>query len=151
MWIRSAKMRLWGALLSEGGRRVKRWCAMERYDPLTAPAAEAWLALSETDRLALVEAYHRKARVRVPNMNLHATLHAVVENQAALGEETPVRRTLARLVDEGMDRHEAVHAVATTFTAVMSNLVSRSNSDPNAAYFAALENLTRESYRRDFG
>jgi hypothetical protein len=37
--------------------------------------------------------------------------HVIVENQAAQGLETPVRRTLARLQAEGLSRHDAVHAV----------------------------------------
>lgn len=126
---------------------------MERYDPLKTPMAAAWLALSETERIATVEAYHSKARIRVPNLKLHATYHAIVETQAALGDETPVRRTLARLVGEGLDRHEAVHAVAATLAAHMSDLVrgGASDADPNAPYFAALEKLTATSWRRDFG
>jgi len=128
-------------------------CAMDRYDPLKAPAAAAWLALSETERLALVEAYHRKARVRVPNMRLHAAMHAIVETQAALGDETPVLRTLARLIGEGVDRHEAIHAVAATLAGHISDITRGdvSDEDPNAPYFAALEKLTIKSYRRDFG
>ena len=33
--------------------------------------------------------------------------HVVVENQVALGEATPVPATLDRLMDEGLDRHDA--------------------------------------------
>jgi len=126
---------------------------MQRYDPLKAPPAAAWLVLGETDRLALVEAYHRRARVRLPNLKLHATFHAIVENQAAMGDETPVRRTLARLVGEGVDRHEAVHAVAAMLAEHVNRIVRgrASDSDPNAPYFAALEKLTVKSWRRDFG
>ncbi len=126
---------------------------MERYDPLKAPPAAAWLALGETDRLALVEAYHRKARIRLPNMTLHATYHVIVENQAAHGDETTVRRTLARLAGEGLDRHDAIHAVGATLAEHMSRLARGDavGADPNAAYFAALEKLTAASWRRDFG
>ena len=126
---------------------------MNRYDPLNAPPAAEWLALSETDRFALIEAYHRKARVRVPNMKLHAICHGIVENQAALGDETPVLRTLARLMGEGVDRHEAIHAVGATLMDQMSKFVRAKapGKDPNAPYFAALEKLTIKSWRRDFG
>lgn len=126
---------------------------MQSYDPQTAPDAAQWLALTESERIALVKAYHVKAGVKVPNAELHAALHAVVETQAALGDETPVRRTLARLTRDGMERHEALHAVATTLSAQMSRMAKdRARAgDPTSAYYAALEKLTEKSYRRDFG
>ena len=126
---------------------------MERYDPLKAPAPQQWLGLDESERLALVERYHLRAGVRLPNATLHATFHVMVENQAALGDQTPVRRTLARLMREGVDRHEAIHAVAAALNAHMSDLLHSASPppDPSAAYFAALERLTVESWRKDFG
>jgi hypothetical protein len=126
---------------------------MERYNPLEAPVLEEWLDLDESERIALVERYHRHARIPLPNLKAHATFHAIVENQAALGDETPVRRTLARLVEEGVDRHEAIHAVAATLTEHMSDLFRSATppSDPNASYFAALEKLTVESWRKTYG
>lgn len=126
---------------------------MDRYDPLQAPDADEWLALDEAERLALVERYHHRARVDVANLRAHAAFHVVVENQAALGDDTPARRTLARLMKEGLDRHEAVHAVAATLAGHMADL-SRTGSppsDPNAAYSAALEKLTVASWRKAFG
>jgi len=126
---------------------------MESYDPLEAPASQEWLDLDESERLALVERYHRHAGIRLPNLTVHATFHVIVENQAALGDETPVRRTLARLTAEGVDRHEAIHAVAAVLTEHMSDLVRSASppSDPNASYFAALEKLTVENWRKDYG
>ena len=130
-----------------------RGFVLKRYNPLEAPAAEEWLAIDETKRRALVEAYHRRARIPLPNMAAHATFHVIVENRAALGEETPVQRTLARLMDEGVDRHEAIHAVASKLAAHMNALLrnAKPSSDPNAPYFAALEKLTIKSWRKEFG
>jgi hypothetical protein len=48
--------------------------------------------------------------VRLPNAQLHAVIHVVVENQLALGEEVVVE-TLARLQREGLGRHDGVHAI----------------------------------------
>ena len=44
------------------------------------------------------------------NLSLHATVHAVVENQLAEGDKR-VLETLARLRRQGLCRHEAVHAI----------------------------------------
>jgi hypothetical protein len=126
---------------------------LERYDPLRAPASQEWLDMSELSRIALVENYHRRAGIRLPNVKLHATFHVIVENQAALGDETPVPKTLERLMNEGVDRHEAIHAVAAVLSDHINEILRGSSlpSDPNAPYYAALEKLTIESWRRDYG
>lgn len=59
---------------------------MTTYDPDAGPVATEWLAIDEAERIALVESYHRRGRIRVPQLTPHATIHVVVENQIALGE-----------------------------------------------------------------
>ena len=84
-----------------------------RYDPNKTPNPEQWLATDEAVKTHLVEQYQRKKKIRLPNARIHAVLHAVVENQVAMGDEIPVRATLLRLMREGLNRHDAVHAVGT--------------------------------------
>ena len=125
----------------------------DAYDPDVAPDAPEWLALDEHERLNQVLRYHRRAGISLPNEQLHATFHVVVENQIALGDELPVRRAVDRLMAEGLDRHQAVHAVAS----VLGGHIYQLMKDPEAApvshdpYNAAVEQLTAESWRRDFG
>jgi hypothetical protein len=123
---------------------------MQRYDPLEAPDPEEWLALDEQERIDLARDYHRSAGIRVPNATLHSTLHAIVETQIALGDETPARRTAQRLMDEGLDRHETIHAIGLVLVEFMTEMMNtpESKTDPNAPYFAALERLTVEDWRR---
>ena len=54
------------------------------------------MALDEGKREYLVEQYHRKKRIKMPNARMHAMFHVVVENQIALGNEIPAQRTLTR-------------------------------------------------------
>lgn len=114
------------------------------YDPLEAPEPEEWLAIDEAERIHLVHDYHRRARVRLPNEKLHAILHVVVENQIALGNEIPVEATAQRLMAEGLDRHEAIHAIASILAEFMHDLVNNpgSGTESNQAYFAGLKRLT---------
>ena len=123
-----------------------------RYDPFDAPDPAEWLALDEDERIQLVQDYHRRARVRLPNARLHASMHTVVENQIALGGEIPVRRTVQRLMAEGLDRHEAIHAVAWVLSGIMFDFTRRPASaaevDLKGPYYAALEQLTAESWRQ---
>jgi len=123
---------------------------MRRYDPLVAPVPEEWLSLDEGERIRLIDEYHRRARVRLPNRKAHAIFHAVIENQVAAGDEIPVRRTLARLMGEGLDRHEAIHAIGMALSEHIWDLWHRTEPkvDPNAPYFAALDRLTAEEWRR---
>lgn len=83
---------------------------MHRYDPERAPKAAEWLALDEQERIALAEKYHRVARIKMPNVKMHAIAHAVVENQIAEGYE-PVVRAMTRLISTGLSRHDALHAI----------------------------------------
>lgn len=125
---------------------------MERYDPLAAPDPADWLALDEGRRLHLVARYHRRARIRMPNPHLHAVLHVAVENQIARDDaRIPVAATLRRLMAEGLDRHDALHAIASVMTEhILPILQGRGESGrfSERAYVAALERLTTEGWRR---
>jgi len=48
----------------------------------------------------------RGARIKLPNVTAHASLHAIVENQIALNLD-PVVRAMHRLGKEGLTRHDA--------------------------------------------
>ena len=118
--------------------------------PTFAPDPAEWLATDEAERIGLVVEYHRGARVKLPNQLLHATIHVVVESQVAMGDELPVRRVLERLQAEGLDRHDAIHAVGSVLAGHMYDLLRTGapKGDPNQAYWRELDSLTAESWRR---
>ena len=120
-----------------------------RYDPEVAPDPSGWQALGEDERIMLAETYHRRAGIEVPNMTVHATVHAIIENQVAMGDELPTHNAIERLMGEGLDRHDAVHAVASVL-AVHINDALRAGSPNIEAYNDAVERLTAETWRRDF-
>src|SRR6266851_2548975 len=124
---------------------------MDHYDPLQAPDPKEWLALDDDERGVLVEDYHRRAGIRVPNVKVHAAIHATVETQAALADETPVRRTLDRLMSEGLDRHDAVHAIGSALMDLIYDVVNKPDEDADPAFFAAVEELTAEDWLRPDG
>ena len=86
------------------------------YDPDRKLDVEAWLDLDEDERMSLIMDYHRRARIKLPNAKMHVIVHTIVENQAALGSGYVVAETLERLMGEGFDRHEAIHAVGSVLT-----------------------------------
>lgn len=124
-----------------------------RYDPHTPPDADLWQGLDEDEQVQLVLAYHRAAGDVLPNPRAHAALHVVVENQIALGQTIPVAATLIRLQNEGLDRHEAIHAVASVLAGHMKDLLTTGElgGDPNREYYERLGGLTAEGWRREFG
>jgi hypothetical protein len=119
-----------------------------RYDPNRPVVAEGWSQLDEDEQIELVAEYHRRARVRLPNLRLHADLHVTVENQVLLGDETPVAAALQRLMGKGLDRHDAIHAVASVLSGVMYDAVTRKEAgDVKAAYCREVARLTAEGRR----
>ena len=120
------------------------------YDPLIGPDLDEWLALDEQERIDIVMDFHRRARIKLPNVKVHAVAHVVVENQIAEGDALPVRRTLERLISEGLDRHDAVHAIGMVLMGHMHDLLKAGavEGDPNVKYFAELERLTADEWRR---
>jgi hypothetical protein len=122
------------------------------YDPEVAPDPQEWLALPEQKRLDMVSDFHRRAGVPLTSRETHAAMHLTIENQIALGDELPVRRAVDRLMAEGLDRHQAVHADGS----VLSSLLFETLNDPEArvfpteAYNAAIKRLTVEGWRRDW-
>lgn len=117
------------------------------YDPDSEVPAEHWLSLDEFERIALVEDYHKRTKVELPNRRLHAAFHAIVETQIAKGKETEAAATLARLLSEGIDRHEAIHAIGDTLASHIYELQNgRVTGDPNKIYSKRLRELTVSSW-----
>jgi hypothetical protein len=123
---------------------------MKNYDPEVDQTPTEWLATGEAERIAAVEAYHRRRRIRLPQPTLHAIMHTIVENQIALGEEV-VSETLARLRSEGLTRHEAIHAIGMVLAEhiyhVLKNQAGQS-PDMNQPYLDQLRQLTAEQWRQ---
>jgi hypothetical protein len=129
---------------------------METYDPEQAPNPEEWSALTEDRQLSLVRRYHEREEEFPGEVNeeLHAVCHVTIENQVALGDETPVAATLDRLVDEGLTRHGAIHAIAGV---LLEHLLEQQqafeegqapeDSTFSEDYFEAVENLTAQQWR----
>lgn len=119
-----------------------------RYDPAVPPKRDDWTGLDEGEQIALVSEYHRRAGVKVPNLRVHAAMHVTVENQVLMGDQTPVAATLTRLMAEGLDRHEAIHAIASVLTGVMFDAVrAQASSDLSAAYFREVAGMTAEKWQ----
>lgn len=124
---------------------------IDDYDPQHAPDPDWWLALDEQERIDLARDHHRRARVRLPNAKMHAVFHAVVETQIAMGDELLVARTLDRLRAEGLDRHDALHAIGSVLARQLHAAMTEGETgvDRNAAYRRDLDALSAEGWTQD--
>ncbi|MCZ7664791.1 MAG: DUF6398 domain-containing protein [Thermoleophilia bacterium] len=122
---------------------------VEVYDAHRAPDPDPWLELDEDERIALVLEHHRQAGEQAPNMELHAMIHAVVETQVALGDEEPTAATLIRLQEEGLDRHDALHAIGSVLAHQMHRAVTERGEvdDPQETFRLDLAALTATGWR----
>jgi hypothetical protein len=120
-----------------------------QYEANDQPHSATWLELDESERIDAVMDYHRCAKVVPENLKLHAMTHVVVENQVALGEATPVPATLNRLMHEGLDRHEAIHAIGSVLMRTVFDVFQEPDvgGDINARYSRELAMLTAASWR----
>ena len=121
-----------------------------RYDADRAPDPATWLDLDESERLAAIEGAHHHAAAghpAMPNRRLHALLHMVVENQLAAGEPAEVKQTLRRLMDQGLSRHAALHALGTVVAGSMFDTVKQQQPFHRARFLADLDRL----HAQDFG
>jgi hypothetical protein len=123
-----------------------------RYNPDKPINPKEWLAMDEGERLDLVRRYHRKKRIRLPNERLHAGIHTIVENQVAMGPEIPVQKTLSRLMNEGLSRHDSIHAIGSILARHMYELIKGNprSDDLNANYYRELEDLTAATWLNSF-
>ncbi len=77
-------------------------------------------------------------------------LHTIVENQIAEGL-APVVRAMARLMNEGLSRHDAVHAIGSVVADHLFEAMNARGGDygriAQARYSAAVEQLTAQKWK----
>jgi hypothetical protein len=117
-----------------------------QYDPLVAPDPQAWLSEPEAGRLGAVLQQHMRTAARVGNLQLHAAIHTTVETQIAERYANSVK-ALERLVSEGLDRHEAIHAIGTAVAKHVFRVLQGDAFD-DKAYGSALDALDAETWRQ---
>ena len=74
----------------------------------------------------------------------------IVENQVALGDAFPAKAVLIRLMNEGLDRHEAIRAIGSVLSEKLFAVMSGEDvkGDINADYVEELKFLSAESWMK---
>jgi hypothetical protein len=120
-----------------------------QYDPDKPVPAKRWSELGEDAQINLVKKFHRRAGIDLPNEQIHAVIHVIIENQVLLGDETPVAATLERLMREGLSRHDGIHAIGSVLAPFMMEMM-RGDVDSNDVYYDRLAALTAEGWLSEF-
>lgn len=121
------------------------------YDPDNAPDPTEWRALEVQERIRVVVAYHSTAKKDTKKPKVHALLHVNVENML-LQARGPATRAMSRLMEEGLTRHQAIHALATVWLVYpvdsWSGDTSQSPREKQAAFNHAMENLSIDEWEK---
>lgn len=123
------------------------------YDPLKGPDPEEWKSLEEDERIERVLSYHLEEGMEMPNAHMHSAIHAVVEYQVALGDEYPVQEALQRLMKEGLDRHDSIHAIGAVLSKYLWQVGTGRNKskDFTTDYFEEVRQLTVQKWIDEYG
>lgn len=121
------------------------------YHSVRAPDPAKWLAASEDGRLEWVLLHHQTSGDPEPDSgwSAHAALHVAIETQLATNQPG-TRDALRRLTHGGLDRHSALHALATALGMHMNAVVRTGVPFDVGAYEKDLAALTPESVRAAF-
>lgn len=123
---------------------------MDRYNPEKVPDPDAWLALDEFERIDLVYSFVEMNETDIPEeaKKLHALVHVTVENQLAMAVE-PVPATVARLIRQGLTRHDAIHAIGAVISGDIFDIMKGNVKTWNPRrYDKRLKKLTAKRWRQ---
>jgi hypothetical protein len=122
-----------------------------KYDPESAPDATRWLDADDEERLLAIRRHHERAAENLgEGADVHFVIHNTVENQLAEGHAAATG-ALERLMAEGLDRHDAVHAIGSILAAEIFDLLKRKEPFDPDRYDRKLRELTAARWRSGAG
>ena len=124
---------------------------MEQYNPIHSPNPEDWLSIDEGIRINMVREYvdanEEHLVTEESAKSIHAAIHVVVENQLALDAE-PVPETMARLIRQGLTRHDAIHAIGAVLSDRIFEVINGNEELPMPRYKSKLNKLTAKRWKK---
>ena len=123
---------------------------MDKYEPSKSITPDEWLVLDEEERVDLVRKFHEELDDEMPEdaLSFHSSIHVIVENQLAMGVEL-IPETIAKLTRQGLDRHEAIHAIGAIMSEDVFNIIKDSIQEFSPKnYRRKLEKITAKRWRK---
>jgi len=106
---------------------------MDKYNPNESVDSKNWLDLE----------------LAVEALNVHSTIHVLVENQLAMGVEL-IPETIAKLIRQGLNRHEAIHAIVAIISEDIFDLLKGNAEDfSQKKYRRKLEKITAKRWLKE--
>lgn len=124
---------------------------MDTYNPLIEPNKDEWLKSSEYDRIDAVREFHENSDDEFEAdgaLSIHSTLHVIVENQLAMEVEL-IPETIEKLTRQGLDRHEAIHAIGAIISEDLFYIMRGEKTEFSPKqYRRKLEKITAKRWRK---
>ncbi len=96
-------------------------------------------------KMGELAAYPQEADGMVVNPFVHTVLHLIVDNQIETDSPEYVSETFARLIDEGMEEHESLHAIIAIYADLYFSNFRKGGSFSYLDYESRLRNICAES------
>lgn len=118
------------------------------YDVENPPAPEAWLAMDEGERIAMIEEAHRRTNSPTgQSPHAHAAIHVAVENRLA-EKHAPVVAAYERFRAAGIQRHTTVHALASVVARHMMDILEQRDDFDQARADRDFDALDPNDFKR---
>ena len=118
--------------------------SIEGEDELIAQAMDLHPELDPLWELGELSATPQEVNGTVVNPFIHTALHVLIEKQLLTKSPPEIVDALSRLTDKGMDRHEAVHAIASVYAELYFTTFRRGQQFEELTYVELLKQLVVE-------
>lgn len=96
----------------------------------------------------MVVEFHEKHGNFGENIKIHSVIHVTIENQVAAADPPCAAQTLRRLMQEGLSRHDALHAVGSVLAETIFSLFKGTQTAfDEERYASALAGLSAKRWR----
>lgn len=114
---------------------------LEGEEALIARAMDLHPELDAIWELGELSASPQEINGTIVNPFIHTALHVLIDKQLEEKSPTEVVATLTALIARGMDRHEAVHAIASVYAELYFTTFRRGQSFEETSYVELLKQL----------
>jgi hypothetical protein len=122
-------------------QKRRQTIALEGEDALIAQAMDLHPELDPLWELGELSATPQEVRGTIVNPFIHTALHVLIEKQLTEKSPPEIVDTLGALLQRGVDRHEAVHAIASIYAELYFTTFRRGQHFEETTYVELLKQL----------
>jgi hypothetical protein len=122
-------------------KKRRQAASLEGEDALIAQAMDLHPELDSLWELGELSATPQEVQGTIVNPFIHTALHVLIEKQLADKSPPEIVEALASLLRRGVDRHEAVHAIASIYAELYFTTFRRGQHFEETTYIELLKQL----------